>query len=445
MAAMNDENAPPPLQKTVSANQMGVSFLSKERQQVAEASRTTHEEAVAAAKGAELVEAWDAYLEWAELHPDGAVEAHSASMRSLLIRCIGALAGTRDRDAEGQPLRRSLRALIVVITHVDACRDPDAIAVFEAMYTNSLGVGRSLLYEGWAVILERSKNYTGAEEIFQIGLNNAGKACEDAFEPTLRKALRELVRRRRKRGVPAGQGAPATKKARKRAEKKGYVQELLATDDGDEMSFEEWRLMRYTFVPAGDSEPECSPQGSLGSEPTTTVDSRIGQLMPSPAAAPSPAEAAAAPSSGFAVFVDEASPAAAAAPAVADVPVAADEPAAQPTPSPVQQPAAAAAAAALTPTRDFGAQTDKLTARDVFSSLQLPPEAMVENVMSILEAIVSSDACAHIAQTHCVTPARRRPRLSGCCVECCCSRILASGVVPLFNAATRVRSARACW
>ena len=65
---MNDENAPPAqLQKTVSANQMGLSFLSKERQEVADSSRTQHEETVAHG-GAALAEAWDAYLAWAEAH-----------------------------------------------------------------------------------------------------------------------------------------------------------------------------------------------------------------------------------------------------------------------------------------------------------------------------------------------------------------------------------------
>ncbi len=326
------------------------------------------------------------------------VEAQSTGLRKLLERCIVAFAVSRQRDADGQLLRQSLRALIVVITHVDACGDQDAGAVFEMLWTQGVGIGRSLLYEGWAVIRERSKNYEAAEEIFQLGLRNATKACEETFEATLRKGLRELTQRRRKRGASGGQGAPEAKRARKRVEKKGYMQNLLATDNGDEMCFEEWRVLEHTVLRAPSAQPAASPaqqEASPGNNATMSVD--ITQLMPSPVPSPQPAAPAA---SGFSIFVDEPATAvvapaesalspAAASPAAAS-PAAASPTAASfaaaPTPSPVQQ-----AVADVTPTQIYGAETEKLTARDVFSSLQTPPEAMGENLSVILDAIECSE------------------------------------------------------
>ena len=41
----------------------------------------------------------------------------------------------------------------------------------------------------------------------------------------------------------------------------------------------------------------------------------------------------------------------------------------------------------------YGAETDMLSARDVFSSLQTPPEAMTENLGDILGAIECNEAC----------------------------------------------------
>jgi hypothetical protein len=359
----------------------------------------------------------------------------------LLERCIVAFAGSRKRDADGQLLRKSLRALIVVITHVDACGDQDAGAVFETMWTQGVGIGRSLLYEGWAVIRERSKNYEAAEEIFQLGLRNAGKACEENFEATLRKGMRELTQRRKKRGASGGQGAPEAKRARKRAEKKGYMQELLATDDGDEMCFEEWRVLEHTVLRAGAAQPEASP----GNNTTMTVD--ITQLMPSPVASPQPAQPA---PSGFSVFVDEpgaaavapvksASSPAAVSPAAASP--AAASPAAQsvvesaspsvaPTPSPVQQPDADAAAV-VTPTQIYGAETEHLTARDVFSSLQTPPDAMGENLSVILDAIEGSEAYVTVISIV------QSPRMN------LCAYVHAAAV--LSAAGTHAHSVTACW
>lgn len=342
-----------------------------------------------------------------------AKETRTARGVSLpLCRSIGAFSASRDRDDEGQLLRKSLRALIVIITHVDACGDQDAGAVFEAMWTRGVGIGRALLYEGWAVIRERSKNYEAAEEIYQMGLRNASKACEETFEATLRKGLRELTQRRRKRGVSGGQGAPAAKRPRKRAEKKGYMQELLATDDGDEMCFEEWRVLQHSL--------SAQPRGSPA-PPTTTVD--ITQLMPSPVASPSLPAQAAAP--GFSVFVDEtASPAAA---SVAESASDIHEPNVAPTPSPAQSDAAPA----VTPTQIYGAETAMLTARDVFSSLQTPPEAMAENLSDILEAIDCSEACVTFYTQH-----------AGC--RCELAR-LHQFVGVLLAAGTLARSATACW
>eukprot|EP01043_Picozoa_sp_COSAG02_P015531 COSAG02_NODE_664_length_18739_cov_11.071567_9_plen_310_part_00 len=222
------------------------------------------------------------------------VEAQSAELRKLLERCIVAFAVSRKRDADGELLRKSLRALIVVITYVDACRPQDAGAVFETLWTQGVGVGRSLLYEGWAVIRERDKNYEAAAEIFQLGLRNAAKACEETFEATLRKGLRELTQRRRKRGASGGQSAPEAKRVRKRVEKKGYMQNLLATDNGDEMCFEEWRVLEHTLLRAASTQPETSPaqpEASPGNNATMSVD--ISQLMPSPVASPQPAAPAA--------------------------------------------------------------------------------------------------------------------------------------------------------
>ena len=248
--------------------------------------------------------------------------------------------------------------------------------MFECMWTRGVGIGRALLYEGWAVIRERSKNYEAAEEIFQMGLRNVTKACEETFEASLRKGLRELVQRRRKRGVSGGHGAPAAKRPRKRAEKKGYMQELLATDDGDEMCFEEWRVLQHSLC----AQPRASP-----ALPTTTVD--ITQFMPSPVASPSLPAQAAAP--GFSVLVDE--PASPAAASVAESASDIHEPNVAPTPSPVQS--AGNAAPVVTPTQIYGAEAAMLTARDVFSSLQTPPEAMAENLSDILDAIDCSEAC----------------------------------------------------
>ena len=69
------------------------------------------------------------------------------------------------------------------------------------------------------------------------------------------------------------------------------MRELLANDDGEELCFEEVRLLRYNIKPA-DPEPEVSP-----APPSSTADDGpIGSLIPSPqpAANPSPAAAAAA-------------------------------------------------------------------------------------------------------------------------------------------------------
>eukprot|EP01044_Picomonas_judraskeda_P004291 COSAG03_NODE_375_length_8413_cov_177.997835_7_plen_448_part_00 len=286
--------------------------------------------------------------------------------------------------------------------------------MFEAMWTRGVGIGRALLYEGWAVIRERSKNYEAAEEIYQMGLRNVSKACEETFEATLRKGLRELTQRRRKRGVSGGQGAPAAKRPRKRAEKKGYMQELLATDDGDEMCFEEWRVLQHSL--------SAQPRGSPA-PPTTTVD--ITQLMPSPVASPSLPAQAAAP--GFSVFVDEtASPAAA---SVAESASDIHEPNVAPTPSPAQS--AADAAPAVTPTQIYGAETAMLTARDVFSSLQTPPEAMAENLSDILEAIDCSEACATFYTQHagCRCELARLHAICGCAVGCRHARSLCDSLL----------------
>ena len=252
---------------------------------------------------------------------EGTAEAQSASLKGLLIRCISALAASRDRDGDGRLQRNSLRALIVVITHVDACKDADAVAVFEAMYTQGLGLTFTLLYEGWAVVLERSKNWDAAEKIFELGIQFASNPkVEDGFEATLYKGQRDLQervhkRRRGKRGMAVdaanGIAGPSSKKQKgKRLEKPGYVRELLANDDGEELSFEEVRLMRYSYTPVLRVDPEPEQLAPSPVQPTGTVE--IGQYLPSPVTAEVPA--AAADAAGFDVFVD-ASPAAAAAPA----------------------------------------------------------------------------------------------------------------------------------
>lgn len=360
------------------------------------------------------------YLTWKEAHPEDTVDAQSKHKRDLLGRAVVAFANSRDRDADGLLLRNSLRALIVIITHVDACSDQDAETVFETMWTQGVSTGRALLYEGWAIICERSKDHTAAEKIFQLGLRRADKACEETFEATLRKGLRDLMQRRRKRGLTDGQVPSEAKKARKRVETKGYKQELLATDDGEEMSFEEWRVRQYSFSQTVGGEPESSP----APEPTRTVD--IDKLLPSPVPSPRPAQPATSDfavfvdepprptqpaTSGFSVFVDESACASAETPSAAspssvnlsaapveESPATAHVPevdgaelcAAQRMPSPDKQSVGDAAAAA-SPTQIYGAETDTLTARDVFSSLQLPPEALVENLSDILEAIECSD------------------------------------------------------
>ena len=364
MAAMDQENLPPAAagdENAAPSADGALSWLSKERQDAAAESRTVHEQAVAAG-GAGLAEAWDRYLAWAEAHPEGTADAHSASLKGLLLRCVTALASSRERDGDGMLHRNALRSLIIVITHVDGCRDADAFAVFEQMYREGLGLRFSLLYEGWAVVLERQKNFDAAEKIFDLGIDSAAKRqVEEGFEATLRKAQRDLVRRRRKRaggagaqaGGGGGGGGGAAKKARKRVEKPGYVRELLANDDGEELCFEEVRLLRYNIKPA-DPEPEVSP-----APPSSTADDGpIGSLIPSPqpAANPSPAAAAAA--------------------------------------SP-EEAAAAPPAAAITPTRSYGAESDALTARAVFTCLQLPPEDMEGDIVLLIDAI--NDDAAHVS------------------------------------------------
>lgn len=88
--------------------------------------------------------------------------------------------------------------------------------------------------------------------------------------------------------------------------------------------------------------------------------------------------------SGFDVFVDE-SPAA--------LPAASAAPAATPTASPIQQ-AAAAAMPAVTPGKLYGAESDALTARAVFTCLQLPAEALEEQVDAILSAVTDDEGHA---------------------------------------------------
>ena len=72
--------------------------------------------------------------------------------------------------AQSRRYRDDLQALVLAITHIDSCRNVDAIELFEAMYSQGLGLKYSLLYEGWAVVLERAKNYDSAEKIFELGI-----------------------------------------------------------------------------------------------------------------------------------------------------------------------------------------------------------------------------------------------------------------------------------
>ena len=75
------------------------------------------------------------------------------------------------------------------------------------------------------------------------------------------------------------------------------------------------------------------------------------------------------------------------------------QPAANPSPAAAaaspEEAAAAPPAAAITPTRSYGAESDALTARAVFTCLQLPPEDMEGDIVLLIDAI--NDDAAHVS------------------------------------------------
>ena len=163
LAASSKENQQDPTAKILSW--CGASREPTAEETAAEAQRVVLEQAVdVTVDGDGWLEAWEAYPSWAEQNPAGAADV--GGLKGLLIRCVTEL--TRSRR-----YRNDLQSLVLTITHIDTCRNVDAIEVFESMYAQGLGLKFALLYEGWAVVLERAKNYEAAEKIYELRIRNA--------------------------------------------------------------------------------------------------------------------------------------------------------------------------------------------------------------------------------------------------------------------------------
>jgi len=249
-------------------------------------------EAAVAAAGRKSHAAWASYLGWAAARP--------ALLLPLLERYVRALSLV-------PAYRRDIECLMTCVEHTGQCSDP--VIVFELLYSQGVGIQFTLLYEGWAVVLEQMKNYKTAAEIYEIGLTNAAKKPESAFEAGFLASLERSYghfKHRRRRAARSRKSALLKVKAQvKTHERRAYDQSALLTEDGEEMSFEELRAAHWfkqqaaaaeaaaeeplTAVPTDNAafgSPQRSASASLDGEWLASLTPTGGRPSASPAKKP---------------------------------------------------------------------------------------------------------------------------------------------------------------